>query len=72
MKGQFKSLGENTEKYVTFSVSIKKEHDNGKTSTCRLKFIDSYRFMSYKLADLVGNLSEIKNKECKSCMKEKN
>ena len=25
-------LGENTEKYITFSVPIKKEHDNGKTA----------------------------------------
>ena len=28
-KGQFKCLVENTEKYITFSVSIKKEPDNG-------------------------------------------
>ena len=27
-KGQFECLGENTEKYITFSVPIKKEHDN--------------------------------------------
>ena len=32
-KGQFECLGENTEKYITFSVPIKKEHDNGKTIT---------------------------------------
>ena len=32
-EGQFECLGENTEKYITFSVPIKKEHDNGKTST---------------------------------------
>ena len=30
-KGQFECLGENTEKYITFSVPIKKEHDNGQT-----------------------------------------
>ena len=29
-KGQFKCLGENTEKYITFSVPIKKEVVNGK------------------------------------------
>ena len=29
-KGQFECLGENTEKYITFSVTIKKERDNGK------------------------------------------
>ena len=32
-KGQSECLGENTEKYITFSVPIKKEHDNGKTIT---------------------------------------
>ena len=48
-KGQFECLGENTEKYITFSVPIKKEHDNGKTSTYKLKFIYSYRFMQSKL-----------------------
>ena len=37
-KGQFECLGENTEKYITFSVPIKKEHDNGKTITYQLKF----------------------------------
>ena len=32
-KGQFECLGKNTEKYIIFSVPIKKEHDNGKTIT---------------------------------------
>ena len=63
--GQFECIGENTEKYITFSVPIKKEHDNGKTSTYKLKFIDSYRFMQSKLSDLVDNLSGIFNKEYK-------
>ena len=31
--GQFECLGENSEKYITFSVPIKKELDNGKTIT---------------------------------------
>ena len=29
-KGQFECLGENTKKYISFSVPIKKEHDNGR------------------------------------------
>ena len=29
-KGQFECLGENTEKYITFSVPLKKENDNDK------------------------------------------
>ena len=36
---QFECLGENTEKYITFSVPIKKELDNGKIMTYKLKLI---------------------------------
>ena len=46
---QLKCLGENTEKYITFSVPISKELDNGKTITYKLKFIDGFRFMSTSL-----------------------
>ena len=65
-KGNFECLGENTEKYITFSVPIKKEHDNGKPSIYRLKFIDSYRFMQDSLSNLVNNLSSVDNKEPKN------
>ena len=64
---QLKCLGENTEKYNTFSVPISKELDNGKTITYKLKFIDSFRFMSTSLSSLVDNQSEIYKKECKGC-----
>ena len=57
-KGEFECLGENTEKYITFSVPIKKELDNSKTITYKLKFIDSFRFMSTSLSSLVDNLSD--------------
>ena len=96
-------LGENTEKYITFSVPIKKQHDNNKTATkqhgngktakeehdngktakkehsngktakkrktttYRLNFIDSYRFMQCSLSTLVDNLSGNDKKE--SCNK---
>ena len=33
----------------------------------RLKFIDSFRFMSTSLSSLVDNLSEIYKKKCKGC-----
>ena len=62
-EGNFECLGENTEKYITFSVPVKKEYDNGKTSIYKLKFIDSYRFMQDSLSNLVYNLSEIDKKE---------
>ena len=51
---------------------IKNENDNGKTITYKIKFVDSYRFMQSKLSDLVDNLSEINNEDCKTCMERKN
>ena len=45
-EGEFECLGENTERYISFSVPFKKENDNGKKSTYKLKLIDSYRFKS--------------------------
>ena len=58
---EFECLRENTEKYISFSVPIKKEHDNDKTITYKIKFVDTCRFMPSKLSDLVNNLSEINN-----------
>ena len=62
-KGKFDCLGENMEKYITFSVPIKKERDNGKPTTYKLKIIDSYRFMQDSLSNLVDNLSGTNNKK---------
>ena len=58
--GNFDCLGENTEKYITFSVPLKKKIEN---KACieinyKIKFIDSCRFMSSSLSKLVENLSE--------------
>ena len=54
-----------------FLVPIKKELDSGKTITYKLKFVDSFRFMSSKLSDLINNLSEIYSEECKGCKERK-
>ena len=70
-EGKFECLGENTEKYITFSVPIDKELDNGKAITYKLKFTDSFRFMSTTLTRAVDNLSEIYKKECKRCKEKK-
>ena len=79
-EGEFECLGENTEKYVTFSVPIKKEttkkdkdrNDKIKKISYKTKFIDSYRFMSNSLSILVNKLSEgvhnDKRTNCKSCL----
>ena len=45
-------------KIYYFSVPIKKELDNGKSITHKIKFIDSFKFMSSSLSNLVDNLSE--------------
>ena len=68
-EGNFECLGENTEKYITFSVPIKKKiEDKNLEITYKIKFIDSYRFMSSSLSKLVGNLSEgIHNNKCLKC-----
>ena len=52
--------------------NMKKEYDNDKTITYKLKFIDTCRFMRSKLSNLLDNLSEINNKDCKTCMERKN
>ena len=62
-KGNFEYLGENAEKYITFSVPIKKEHGNGKVRIYKLKFIDSCRSMNVSLSSLADDLSEINKKE---------
>ena len=68
-KGELNCVGENMEKYVTFSAPIKKEGDNGKKIAYKLRFIDSFRFMSTSLSELVDNMSGIFNSiECKSCI----
>ena len=46
-----------------FSTNLKK-NDNDETIIYKLKFIDSFRFMSTSLSSLVANLSEIYKKEC--------
>ena len=70
-KSDFNCLGENTEKYITFSVPIKKENKDGKTITYKIKFIDTYRYIDSKLSDLTDNLLEINNKDSKKCMERK-
>ena len=67
--GNFECLGENTEKYITFSVPIKKKIENKNIEiTYKIKFIDSYRFMLMPLSKLIDNLPEgIHNNKCADC-----
>ena len=63
---KYECLGENTEKYKTFSVPIEKEvikiDKDGDASVVsisyKIKFIDSARFMATSLSSLVDNLTE--------------
>ena len=68
-EGNFDCLGENNEKYITFSVPLKKKIDNKNLEiTYKIKFIDNFRFMSSSLSKLVDNLSEgIHNNKCSDC-----
>ena len=75
-KGEFERLGENTEKYITFSVAIKNEitkkdkNGNDKITkiSYKINFIDSDKFMSTSLSNLVSNLSEgLHNDRCIDC-----
>ena len=68
-EGNFECLCKNTEKYVTFLVPIKKKIENKVPEiTYKIKFIDSYRFMSSSLSKFVDNLSEgIHNNKCVDC-----
>ena len=69
--GQFECLGENTEKHITFSVPIKKELDNDKAITYRLKFIDSFIFMSTHYQILFIIYLNFTKKNAKNPWKEK-
>ena len=65
-EGQLECFGENTEKCITFSVPVNKEitkidkDDNDKivNVSYKLKFIDSFIFMSISLSSFVDNLSD--------------
>ena len=64
LRGKYRKI------YYLFN-TIKKENDDGKTITHKIKFIDTCRFMESKLSDLAYNLSEVDNKDCKKCMERK-
>ena len=68
-EGNFDCLGENTERYIIFSVPLKKKIENTNLEiTYKIKFIDSFRFLSSSLSKLVDNLSEgIHNNKCADC-----
>ena len=65
-EGQSEFLGENKEKYKTFSVPVKKEitkidkdgNENDVNIFYKIKFIDSARFIVSSLSNFVDNLAE--------------
>ena len=74
LAGQFTSLGQNTEKYIHFTVPEEKQvtgidkygEEITKNKSYILHFIDSARFMASSLSNLVNNLSEeIHKTKCK-------
>ena len=74
--GYFNCIGENTEKYISFSVTfINKESANSnkkkKSDAYSLRFIDSFRFMNRGLDDLVKNITETKENISIDMLKER-
>ena len=61
-KGNSECLGENTEKYISFTVTFKKVI-NDKEIKYRTRISDSCRFVQDSLSNLVDNLSQLKIKE---------
>ena len=72
-EGQLECLGENTEKYITFSVPIKKELENDQIITYKIRLFDNLRSMSNSLSSPAVNLGEVlrydKCKDFKSYLK---
>ena len=62
LKGNSECLGENTKKYISFTVPFKKVI-NDKEIKCKIRISDSCRFVQDSLSNLVDNLSELKIKE---------
>ena len=58
-ESNFECLGENTEKYISFTVPFKKVI-NDEEIKYKIRISDSYRFMQDSLSNLVDNLSEPK------------
>ena len=52
-------------KYITFSVPSGKKLYSGKTIAYKLKFIDSFRFLSTSFLNLINSLSETYNRKCR-------
>ena len=75
--GHFECIGENSEKYKTFSIPIKKKlidkegNETTKITPYKIKFTDSIRFMATSLLNLVDNLmgGESINLNAKSMVK---
>ena len=61
-EGNSECLGENTEKYISFTLPFKKSI-NDKEITYGIRISGSCRFMQDLLSNLVDNLSELKIKE---------
>ena len=76
LKSNLNCLGKNKEKYNPFSIPMKKEitiinkdgNQNVDNVSYKIKFIDSIRFMTTSLSNLVDSLAEgIHKIKCKDC-----
>ena len=81
-EGQFECLGENTKEYLTFSVLIKKDLDNGKTITYKISLLIALdlcqahyqafliKWMSSKIDQLIFRCFDCKNNDQKDFNKD--
>ena len=53
-EGNFECLGENIEKYISFTAPFKNVI-NDNENKCKIRFIDSFRFLPDLLSNLVDN-----------------
>ena len=56
LKDTLSAKEKNTRKHITFSLPIKKQTENSKTITYKIKFIDSIGFMASLRSSVTDNL----------------
>ena len=70
-RAEINVIGETTEKYISFSIPIRKEREDDKFTTYNLKFMDSARFIAGSLDTHVNNLSELYDCYCENKKKQR-
>ena len=70
-EGEFECLGESTEKYITFSVPLKKENDNGKKNHIQISLLITTDLCQLHHQSLLTTYQEFMIKNVKNAWKNK-